>query len=313
MILKPNCLENVLEEVKEGKKIVCFGAGGKGKRFLTEYEELQKYVIGFLDNDEKKSGTSVEVCGKLFPVLSYDAVLKQDIVIVITSNYRNEIFQQLQENSALHEVACYSFPFRKAAVSDTAQLYKSRIYDVCRMRYGRISKYQKRESSYVEDKLKELENGKFIIPNIGILLTSKCSLNCDQCLGLMPYLTNHADVTYEEFKENLELMLSGVDSCVHLGITGGEVLLHPRLADIINLCLSQEKIEEVVLSSNGTIMPSEEVLRALKNDRVMINVSSYQCVEKRTKIVEVLEKEGIHHTFNMEQIWRELGGGGEAA
>lgn len=141
------------------------------------------------------------------------------------------------------------------------------------------------------------------IPQLTFCITSKCSLNCKDCGSLIPPFNDkaHIDMSCEEFRESLDKICNCVTKIRRFVILGGEPLLHSDLSEMINLACEKENIDVVEVITNGTIIPSKEILQTMKkyNKKTYLYISNYSSnpeIEKRLKhdeIKKVLEEYNI--------------------
>lgn len=150
---------------------------------------------------------------------------------------------------------------------------------------------------------------KFEVPYLEIFITTKCNLKCKSCSNIIPSLEDkcHYDISY--IKESIEKLLDKIDCLYRLKIHGGEVFLHPQLCEIIQLLDGYSKIKSIRLTTNGTIVPSEKVLRCIAESKVVVQISDYNV--KNTKVNDLIDKLkifGVKYVYLKEQKWREMGG-----
>ena len=65
--------------------------------------------------------------------------------------------------------------------------------------------------------------------------------------------------------EVLNKILGVVDVIHEILLGGGEIFLYPHMNEIIEYCIQSNKIRNVVIVTNGTVLPSEDTLKLLKN------------------------------------------------
>lgn len=68
-------------------------------------------------------------------------------------------------------------------------------------------------------------------------------------------------------------------SAPHFRLQGGETFLVRDLPKIVDYACSKKQIQHLQIVTNGTILPSPELLRAMKNPKVLLSVSDYSCNE----------------------------------
>ena len=117
---------------------------------------------------------------------------------------------------------------------------------------------------------------------IEMTLTTKCTLKCKHCANLMEYYSNHEIYDFENIKKDLKKFLKSVDMVEKFGLIGGEPFLSPYIAEIVKILVASRKVICVLITTNGTIYPKEEVRKVLRHPKVKVVVSDYG--EKSTKM-----------------------------
>lgn len=144
---------------------------------------------------------------------------------------------------------------------------------------------------------------KVTVPNIDVHTTTYCSLKCKDCSHKIPYYTKEQQhvMTFEEFKTYLDAILKNVDKIYNLLLLGGEPLLNKELPRIIEYADSKEQIVNVRILSNGTIIPSDELITTLtKTKKTVFNMSNYSVNKeiltiKMSQIIDILKENNIKY------------------
>lgn len=122
-----------LSKLGETNRIYCFGASLMPKEMCEEYGEyhFETKIHAFVDNAPEKSGTLYELKGKMIPILSVREMLAgitNEDILLITSKYYVDIYEQLEQISKLEQIACYIWPMIAPQYkSDTNLLNKIRL------------------------------------------------------------------------------------------------------------------------------------------------------------------------------------------
>jgi len=130
-------------------------------------------------------------------------------------------------------------------------------------------------------KSKNLFEGLFFkfrkLHHVEMIITTKCNLRCKHCSNLIPDIQDKAKhISLEEFKRELDLLMSNFDYIYRLQIHGGEPLLHPEIVKIMAYVVRyKEKIGISVIVTNGTNLPSQELLNVISRNNVAIIASPY--------------------------------------
>lgn len=100
------------------KNLVCFGAG---KMLVDALQDLEEYkfennISCIIDNDKEKWGKSVEIGKRVIPIKSIDflkEINENETILLITSQYFQEILNQIGSNIELDNIDCYIYPLLK--------------------------------------------------------------------------------------------------------------------------------------------------------------------------------------------------------
>jgi organic radical activating enzyme len=153
------------------------------------------------------------------------------------------------------------------------------------------------------------------IPQIEFDITSRCTLRCKNCFNLMPYFKqkDHIDDKFDEFKIELDNLLSGVNSITKLNFLGGEPLINKNLAKMIEYSAQKTNIGIIEIITNGTLIPNQELINVLKrhNTKVYFYISNYsnnaelKSILKHDKIIETLKLNNIKYQLPTSMPWFE--------
>jgi organic radical activating enzyme len=157
-------------------------------------------------------------------------------------------------------------------------------------------------------------NQKVHIFQTDVLVTEKCNLACSFCNMFIPHyeLPKHRDT---------QIILSDIDSYFNLvdyvsifHLVGGEPFLHPNIKDIIEYIIEKysDKIDKFIITTNGTVLPKEEILEVLKNNNVILSVSNYsnkleKLKSKVEKVVDTYKVNNINHYVRNNIEWYDFG------
>ena len=141
------------------------------------------------------------------------------------------------------------------------------------------------------EKIKLFFTRKVSVPTMDFNITTRCTLKCQECGSLMPLYTKeqHFDESLDSFKKRLDALLDNVSHIYQFKIIGGEPLLNKDFAGMVEYACSKRQILLIQITTNGTILPTKEVLESLirHKDRIQIFVSNYT-LHNKTKYNELL-------------------------
>ena len=116
---------------------------------------------------------------------------------------------------------------------------------------------------------------------VEMIVTTKCNLRCMNCSNLIPEIQHKAEhVPFDIFKRDFDMLMSNFDYIYCLQIHGGEPLLHPEIDKILAYVLkSKNKIWIIKIITNGTVLPSQNLLNVISRQNVMVGASNYKINE----------------------------------
>ena len=105
----------------------------------------------------------------------------------------------------------------------------------------------------------------FELRGVAIITSFRCNLNCKYCGAYAPYLKNKLERSNDEIMKGVERFFKIVDKIDWLTISGGEPLLYKDLPDLLERLLAYtDRFEKLQIITNGTMVPNEAVLCAVK-------------------------------------------------
>ncbi len=211
---------------------------GAGLVGKSVLELLQRllYVKGFLDNDENKQGTIFE--GK--PVSSANSI-------------------KMDKNTAT--LVCVS-PESVDAVIKQMNDTGMRAYDA----HIFLPVFY----MYHENKL--------LLTSISYLPTTVCNLRCKNCLNFAPFLKNQSFRDIAFLKSDIDVLFRKVDYILLLHISGGEPFLYLGLGELFHYiwCHYRNKIGRLETTTNGTVLPSDELCKTLSELQIGVVLDDYR-------------------------------------
>ena len=156
--------------------------------------------------------------------------------------------------------------------------------------------------------LRLVVKGKTSLPFLDVHITTRCTLNCKDCNHYTDAYDDrtHRAVTFETFKRDLDNILHVVDSVHMLQIGGGEALLNREMGKMLDYADSRGQVKFILFTTNGTLIPSDEVFERLRLSRkafVVISQYGSEVQKKREQLIDRLKALGIRHFAYGEQKW----------
>lgn len=155
----------------------------------------------------------------------------------------------------------------------------------------------------------KIRSGQLVdIPFVEMAVTTVCNLRCKGCSNLIPEQSRKEHFDLDECIANLNRLLQHVNRIYRLKVHGGEPLLYPYLGDFLQYALEKDKIVNVRISTNGTVIPNPDTLAVMKHPKFVLHISGYPFVRSRAdELIDILKKENIAYYYMSDQTWSDLG------
>ena len=154
----------------------------------------------------------------------------------------------------------------------------------------------------------EPTDDQLIIDSVGISITSRCSLRCKDCMTLMQYYQKPEDYPLDINIKAFDVFMENVDFVREFGIFGGEPFLYqqnlPQFLQSLGNSVHIKKIGLLLIATNGTIVPDEKTLKAVKQHEIHVCMSDYGANTKNIdSVVDAFNKHGIDYAHIKNQHW----------
>ena len=251
--------------------IYLFGAGHHGKTIYEKYKSKIN-IKGFIDNDKNKY--SKNFCGLNVCSPAHFKLLANEAIIVTTGQ------------SSFQEVT-----HQLSTLGHSNIFYADSFFPL----------------------LDAYKFGELCIPSLSFLPTTLCNLKCKHCLNFTPYIKTHQIRPVKQLISDLDLLFSKVDTLLLLHISGGEPFTHPHLSELIqHIGLRyKDKLGRLEMTTNGTIVPSAELLSVMYDAQVNLIVDDYRDAlphlsDKYNKVFELLYEYKISFRVQKAEKWINL-------
>lgn len=147
-----------------------------------------------------------------------------------------------------------------------------------------------------------------------LVVGQACNLKCKNCGNFCPIsLPETRRYEIKSIIESLQIILDNVWHMNYLQIQGGEPFVYGNLPELLAFLQQQKKVKSIEIATNGMVMPADDILHAIKNDkRIGIRISDYKLSQAPIRLEARLKEMGIpvkYYRFAGETgEWTDLGG-----
>lgn len=256
-----NCYGSIIEDdvsmlMSLDSPVVIFGARHLGRIANDVFKQLSKEVVCFCDNNVELQGSIQDGIPVLTPKECFKRYPNATVALCMMSNVNClEARYQLEHigfsNFLNKEVLLYLYNFE-------------------------VLKRSIPKSDFIGclEAINETKN-KFIINDLVLFITEKCTLSCVNCSALIPYINSPVSYDTNLIIESMRRLAKSVDAIVTVNIVGGEPLLHE---DLLKICKELTQISNVLfirIVSNGTILLDSSSLDEIKKMGIYFHFSNY--------------------------------------
>jgi len=132
---------------------------------------------------------------------------------------------------------------------------------------------------------------------LAIVPTTNCSLNCRLCCDFLNGPVKRRNIPFESVCRDIDACLELFDHVEWLQFVGGEVFVYPDFAKILNYTKKyQNRFDQLIIESNGTVFPNDECQKALKTyrDKLILMISDYGVLSRaRDRFIDFCTENGI--------------------
>ena len=255
--------------------VYIWGAGTFGRSFYELFKDRIN-IKGFIDSDENKQCLGLQP-NVYLPKYFFEMLLNENVHIIVASGWITEIYGQL----GLWGLTEYKNYFHANEFTSLYMLYK--------------------------------ENKTYMV-SLNIPITTRCTLRCEKCMALIPYVKKPENRSLQKIKDELNTYFQWVDNLAILGLGGGDALIHPQFAQILSWVGEQyygKKIQDIEVYTNAIIIPSDEILHLLKKYNVIVRFSDYSKSlpgrQRMQELIDILEGRKIRYEKCVWDTWYDTG------
>lgn len=280
-----------IDKINNGKPVILYGAAMYGELAFNALRALKIPVYAFCDRVQ----AGREFCG--LNVISPEELksLKDAQILICATKGLEGISNYLESISHKH-------------VYEISELLPFVEYDklpaYCRALT--IEKLIEKYCYYLPEHNKTENN--LSLSFVALSITERCSLKCKKCSVLAPYYKCPSDDSYDDIIIPFERFLDCIDSIAELQVGGGEPFMHKRLGDILTWCINQEKVKEISIFTNCTILPDDKLSDILANNKIKLLLDDYGPLSKKlTEFVDLCIRKNIRYIIQKFEHWDDLG------
>lgn len=271
-----NSLQKLSDDWRSINSIVLYGTGINAEVIKNVFTKLDMKILYVVDRDKNKQG-------KLWygiPVVAYEDIegkIKGKKIVIMTAHTAYNQISAFLSSRGLIENVDYC---------GAGQFLCEWFWNVKKMN---------------------------CVYHVDMTVTTRCTFRCKNCNMFIPYYKRQMDYDFEILKRNADLFFERIDYVAYFGLIGGETLLSPVLPEILKYISEtyRDQFGRISFTTNGSVMPSEELLYALKKYDVYLTISDYtkqiSYEEKFSQVLDKLKETGVAYEIKYALEWCDFG------
>ena len=277
------------EELKKEKHpLIIFGASVVGEALLHWCNREQIPVMGFCDNNSKKSGKLLNGKTVFHTPDAFTAFPEAAVLIAVIDI--GDIVAQLEKfgiktayaaSEILRDLSVYDFTYSKSAD------FVNYVAGNC------ISSH---DSYLFPDKL--------FLRSVDIVITQRCSLRCRDCSNLMQFYSHPHDFDTQSVVSATETLCRAADKVNELRIIGGEPFMNRNCRAITEKLLQIPNVGKLVFFTNATITPDWTGFPSEMKSKMLFIITDYGKLSRNLdSMTAMLSREKIAFLVTKASNW----------
>jgi hypothetical protein len=142
-------------------------------------------------------------------------------------------------------------------------------------------------------------NKSLSLERLVIVTGQACTLRCRDCGNFAPFAPEAMkSYLWEDLREDVLIVFKEIEKIEKVIIQGGEPFLYKKLTDLIYLIYEARKTENIQIDTNGTLVPSSDLIECIKQCKVIVRISDYaisspEKKDNQEKIINILSENEI--------------------
>jgi organic radical activating enzyme len=263
-----------LIENLELKRIFIYGFGIAGKWLATN---LTANIAGYIDSDLKKNGGTFNGLPVFSPEQAKGLIKPDDEIVISVIDIQDVVPNIKKHFPKTKWIALGQYLSDQKAVNNTTNEsnsfieYTLKAVETCHKNY--------------------LEENTSFLRSLDIVITEKCSLNCQDCSNLMQYYEDPRNLDYDEVIKDFETLTKTVKHIYEVRLIGGEPFMNRDIYQIIDYFVISDKVSKVILYTNATIPLKKELMKKFATPKLVFSITDYGALSKNTnKVISILEE-----------------------
>ncbi len=296
--MKPFSLDEIEKLKNDNSDIILFGTGFYGKLAYSAFEQKKINVDFFVDENPTQHGK--KLFGK--QIISFEDLKsksKLSNIFLCTGYVIDSLYKRLSDLNFQNLYNCISF-------------YDDKNFQKDKLSFEGVNNYLdvktiNRKIEIYKSGCKKVDRDKLNIKYIDIMVTEKCSMKCKDCSNLMQYYQKPINSDLNLLLASIDKVMESVDKLFEFRVLGGEPFMNKEIGKIIRHLKNYNQVSQIVIYTNGTILPKGENLKELKDPKILMDITNYGHLSRNhDNLIDLCKKENIPYLTTIPK-WTDSG------
>jgi hypothetical protein len=232
-------IAGIILKAAANNNFYIWGAGFYGDAIFTSLSP-EINIIGYVDSDINKHSLKKNEL-TIFPTSVLKDVDRNSTTVLVSAGWTNDIFNSLSEMGFKKNIDFFHID----EFLSILMMYK----------YNKVC-----------------------LANLNVGVKEKCTLRCEKCCQYTSYIKNPKNMSFIEFKKELENCFKTVDYISSFVLAGGDALCNPECCTMLEFIGENylgSRIGTIEILSNAIILPNKNMLVLLQKYNVYFRFTNY--------------------------------------
>jgi len=235
---------------------------------------------------------------------------------VVVTKYNRKTLSDKEKGALIHEISeLRNIDNRTLFILATNKKYHKEIQQTLKEKdFSNYIEYNESMDSFLNNNIKETP--KLETRFLGVSVGQACNYKCRDCANFAPYAKpENLRYSLNEIKMDIDRTMVYFERVDKFHIQGGEPFVYTELGELITYIANNysDIIRSVQIGTNGSILPSNELLDIISKYGVTVRISNYKREENHSRLIDKLKERNIKYKIynfaGKKTKWNYLGGG----
>lgn len=149
---------------------------------------------------------------------------------------------------------------------------------------------------------------KLFLRSVDIIITERCSSKCRDCSNLTQYYKKPVDCDIKKLIQSIDAFCNIINEVNEFRVIGGEPFMNQNFDLTVKRLINEPKVKKIVIYTNGAIVPKDEKLECLKDNKILLMITDYGPLSRNLNVLtQKLSSNNTAFYVKKAQGWTDCG------